>query len=129
MFDEISIPFVIEEVYQGFAKCEGVIRTERNKLILEFQTKDNFVGMIKSGLKTIRLEPSMIAGIEVKKKFFTTRMIIRTKSMQPLQDIPGISSAILTLKLSGKDELEARQLVSNVMHDISEEKLKNAEKY
>ena len=44
-----SIPVRFPEIYEGFADAEGVLRISSDALTLEFQVKDNILGVMKSG--------------------------------------------------------------------------------
>ena len=47
-----SIPVRFPEIYQGLANAEGVLRISSNALTLEYQVKDNLLGVMKSDVTT-----------------------------------------------------------------------------
>jgi len=45
-----NLPFTIPDLYADFAEAQGIARLDDDILILEYQTKDSIVGMIKSDI-------------------------------------------------------------------------------
>ena len=84
-----SLPFSISDVYEGLAKVEGTARCEEDVLILEFQTHDSLVGLLKSTVKTIHLPLHALAAIHFQQQLFTAVVTLRVHSMSLVQDLPG----------------------------------------
>jgi hypothetical protein len=83
-----SLPFLIPEVYAGFAEVQGIMRVDENTLMLEFEIRDSLVGMLKSGVKEIRIPISEIVSVTLNKGWFKISFIIRTQKLSSLGDLP-----------------------------------------
>jgi hypothetical protein len=118
-----SIPFSIPNVYEGFAETEGLIRFEKDVLILEYQTKDSIVGVLKSGLKEVRIPLSELDSINFEKKLFKTQLTVRARKMSTFADIPANKQGEATLRFIRKNRDAAEELASNLALRISEYKL------
>jgi hypothetical protein len=118
------IPFRISNAYQGFAVVNGLIKTTGDALILQYETKDSLVGMLKSGLREVRIPFKELAGIDLKANWFRTTLVIRTKDMTPLQDLSSSRPAEVALKLERKDRQSAKGLVTALRLSVAESELR-----
>lgn len=50
-------------------------------LILELEVKDGFFGMLKSGVREVRIPFDDLADLELHKGWFSTKLCIRTRRM------------------------------------------------
>lgn len=128
MIEEISIPFYNDEVYAGFAVQNGLIHIDSNFLTIEFETKDAVFKVVTSGLQTIRIPLNGIQSVEYKKGFFSSKIIITTKSLKYLSNIPGNESNSITFKIKKKDRDLAHLSVSQIQLLMAEHKLNSLEK-
>ena len=111
---EISFPYKIKNVFEGFAEAEGIISFDGQNLNLEFQTKDAFVGAIKSEIKDISIPISEIAGIDFKEHMFGCSLFIRVARMQSIEDIPKQNAGEIKLSIAKKNIDSALALISQV---------------
>ncbi|MFK7844747.1 MAG: hypothetical protein AB8G77_05550 [Rhodothermales bacterium] len=118
-----SVPFTTE-TYEGFATTEGLLSREENTLILEFKTKDSFVGLIQSEVKRVEIPLAILTGFEFKSKLLSNKILIRSNSLQTLDSIPGSKQGMVTLKIRRTDKETAAALASNISLYISESRLK-----
>ncbi len=119
-----SIPFSIPDVMEGFAETEGLARLEKEALILEFQTKDSIIGLIKSAVKEVRISFSEIESIKFEKKIFKTQLIVNARSMSTFSNVPGNKQGVVTLRFRKKNKDEAEHFASSLDLQLSEYKLK-----
>jgi len=119
----ISLPFLILDVYEGFAVAKGLMRVDENTLTLEFEIKDSFIGLFKSGVKEVRIPIDEIDSVTLKRGWFATALIIRTQRLSSLGKLPKQDRGQIRLNLSGEDRKTAKSVVSFVMLRISEKKL------
>ena len=82
-FEAPSVPFTTD-AYEGFATTEGLLIAEGDQLVIEFKTKDNFVGLIQSEVKRIEIPLSDLQGFEFQRKMFGSKVIIRINSLKTL---------------------------------------------
>lgn len=128
MLSQIAIPFKIEEVFQGLAETTGILRFSDNQILVEFQTKDSIFGVIQSDVKCIKIPLESLLLIELKKKMFFTRIIIKTNSLHTLKKLKGYNKPELILNIKKEYRDEARQFVSHINLLKAENFLKNVEK-
>lgn len=128
MIEEISIPFYNDDVYGGFAIQNGLIHVDSNFLTVEFETKDNVFKIVSSGLQIIKIPLNGIQSIEFKKGFFSSKIILSTKSLKYLANIPGNESNTVTFKIKKKDKDLALMSVSQIQLLLAENKLNSLEK-
>ena len=106
-----SLPFSISDVYEGLAEVEGTARCEDDVLILEFQTHDSLVGLLKSKVKTIHLPLHALAAIHFQQQLFTACVTLRVHSMSLVQDIPGSCQGEVRLHVARKHRKVAHAFV------------------
>jgi hypothetical protein len=127
MNDHFAVPFSIEGVNSGFTAVNGLAKIEDKALKLEFQTADAIIGVVKSDLKMISIPFSSIRKIELKKGWFSSKIILQTKSMSDLKSVPGAKSGFLELKIKKAHKLEAIELNSHFQLEFSEYRLAQME--
>ncbi len=123
----LYLPFYFDEIYEGFATMEGMIRIDTNAIIFEYQTKDALLGIVKSDTKTARIEFSEIESIEYKKSLFTSKLFISANVFLGSKGFPNNDANELTLKIKRSNSDIASEFVSRINLRISEERLKDIE--
>jgi len=119
-----SLPFSISDVYEGWADVEGVARCEDEVLILEFQTQDSLVGLLKSKVKTIQIPLQALAAIHFQQKLFTAFVTLRVHSMRLVQDIPGSCQGEGRLHVARKHRKVAHAFVTELGLRRAEQQLR-----
>jgi hypothetical protein len=109
-----SLPFSIADVYEGLAEVEGTARCENDVLILEFQTYNSLVGLLKSKVKILHLPLHALAAIHFQQKLFTAFVTLRVHSMHLVQDLPGTCQGEVRLHVARKHRKIARAFVSEL---------------
>lgn len=128
MIDEISIPFYCDNVYSGFAQTQGLISTDSNHIVIEFETKDAIIKLLSSGIKSVKIPYDALLSIELKKKFFSYYIVITTKSMKYVANIPGNENNIFSCQIKKQNIDLAKLLISQVQLQLAEIKLSKYEK-
>lgn len=118
-----TIPFSISDAYEGLADVEGLARFEADVLTLEFEAKDAFFGVLKSGVKEVRLALNDLVSVDFSKKMFRATLTLRVRSMKLLEEVPGSKRAELKLRFSRKHRDDAHTLASQLQLRLSERKL------
>ena len=88
LLPDTVLNFRLKDIYFGFAICEGILFLTKDSVIIEYYTKDSVVGLLKSDLKTIKIDFSEIINAEVKSSIFSRKLIIRLKSISKIIDTP-----------------------------------------
>ncbi|MDR9417006.1 MAG: hypothetical protein RI564_12045 [Gracilimonas sp.] len=105
-------------------KIEGILRVEENLLVFEYQKKDAVFEAYQSDLQTIKISLSEIDMLELKKGWFSTKLILHGKRAKSLEDLPGNELTVRVLKVKRKNRDIAASIASNLNLRLSEEKLK-----
>lgn len=111
-----SIPFKTES---GLSQIDGIGKFSSAGIVLEFESK--LFGIIKGGVKEIRLSLTEILDVKFRKGFLRhgARIEIRLKSFAKLSELPNRDGKIV-LKLQRDDFERARDAVAKLQKDISE---------
>ena len=121
----VTIPFTIPSVYEGLATAHGVARSTEAGLVLEFQVKDGFVGMVTSGVKEVQVPFHELVSIELKEGWFRRQLLIRARSLTTLASVPGHESGHVVVRIARKDVPMAREMVSILRLTLSERQLES----
>jgi hypothetical protein len=137
LLPDTVLNFRLKDIYFGFAICEGILFLTKDSVIIEYYTKDSVVGLLKSDLKTIKIDFSEIINAEVKSSIFSRKLIIRLKSLGKIIDTPFSNTknnAVTesnTLEIPfkfGKETLfKARSISAYINEQISNSTLENIE--
>lgn len=111
-----SVPFKIDD---NFSQVAGVAKFSGAGIVLEFESK--LFGIIKSGVKEVRIALDEILDVKFKKGVFKrgARIEIRLKSFAKLNEVPN-RDARITLKLARDDFNRAAEAVAGIQKDLSE---------
>ena len=119
--DRMRLAFSIENVYAGFAKVTGIFRVLNDELVLEFETKENlFGGVLKSRPKKVDIPLLEIESVTLRKRWFSTKVIIRVLRLDLLNEVPGTEKGEAVLKIRRKERSTAETLISKINLRISE---------
>lgn len=117
-------PFYITGVNGGFTEVTGLIRVDHEHLVLEFQSADAIIGIVKSDLKTKKIPFTAIRRLDFKKGWFSTKLILQTNSMSDLDGIPGANSGSVTFNIKRAHRQEAVELNSYFQLEFSEHRIR-----
>ena len=121
---DIRLNFKTTEVYHGFAEVEGMLRIEDQQVVIEYQTKDSVLGVIKSETKSLPIPYSQISEVVFKTNMFRTFLRLQLKSLELLNKFPGSKAGGIKLNLKRKDKEKAIYLQSFIRLRVSEVRLK-----
>lgn len=122
-----SLPFSIENLNGGFMKVEGILRVEGENLVFEFQKKDAVVEAYQSELRTVTIPLSELDMLELKKGWFSGKLILHGKRASSFGDLPGKDLTERVLKVKRKHRDVAANISSNLNLKLSEQKLNELE--
>lgn len=121
----IVLPVKQDDIYMGLAEVSGLLRFEENALILEYQVKDEVLGMFDSKMKSFRIPLNIIDFIELEKKWFVWRFNIYLNRLFSSDKPIRIEENCLSFKFKKKEIEKAKSLKSQLLIEISEQKLKD----
>ncbi|MEO6587912.1 MAG: hypothetical protein ABIP06_01175 [Pyrinomonadaceae bacterium] len=102
----ITIPFKIEGAHGGFSVVNGMAKISRAGIILEFEAK--IFGMMKTGVKEVRVPINEIEELQIKKRFFKFTLEIWLNDFKTISEIPNKDGRIV-LQISKGDFARAEQ--------------------
>jgi hypothetical protein len=111
-----AVPVTLGEMYAGLADCHGLIRDEGDHLCLEFQVQDSLAGLLKSGIKKVRLPLADLASVALERKWLglSTNLVIQVARMEAAKDVPGMEQGRIVLGVARKDRQAAAKFVADL---------------
>ena len=122
-FDQIQIPFTMPELFKGFGEGSGLLRVEETSLLLEYQVRDGVFGVIKTGIRQLRIPYSEMDGVTLHKRLTGRRLEIRTTTLTIPAAIPGNNRGSIFLSFRRRDKDRVDLAVSRMQLRIAEDKL------
>jgi hypothetical protein len=119
----IVLPIKQKDVYGGLAEITGLIRKDSDTLVIEYQVKDDVLGMFNSDVKILELPFNYIHSIEVEKKWFVCDFEIYLNRLPSIQKPLVIRENCLSFRINKKDIEKARNIRTSLMIAISEKHL------
>lgn len=120
--EPVSLPFSIKKVHNGFSRMEGIAKASETGLSLEYEIK--VLGLLRLPVKEFTVPLSQIESIALKKNWFTTRVVIRTRSLRALNGFPSSQPAQVILSVSRSGRKTAERTVSLLTLYLSDHLLK-----
>ncbi|MCB9069811.1 MAG: hypothetical protein H6629_18690 [Calditrichae bacterium] len=118
------IAFKIPSVYSDLGEGDGVLHLENDQILIEYQIKDAFIGVLKSNIQKVIVPLVDIHDIVFQSKLIHSKLILSTKKMSTLANIPGSEKGEIKLNIARSDKANAQQFVEDVMFRVSELRLK-----
>jgi hypothetical protein len=112
-----AVPVWMGYQYGGLAECVGLLRDEGDHVVLEYQTKEAFVGdMFRSNVREARIPRDILSSVTLRKIWLglKTELVIQTTRMEPVADVPGMSQGRLVLGIANGDRSAAEKLVADL---------------
>lgn len=119
-----AIPVKISGLYADLAEVKGMLTLRENELLLEFQTQDTVLGILKSTVREKRIPLAELQSVQFRRRFTRGRLSIRALKMGTLADIPGSTQGEVTFIIDRKDRERAEQLASDIELALAELQLK-----
>ena len=113
------VPFRIDSIYAGLGACNGLLRDEGEQLCLEFEIKDSVVGLLKSGVKQVRIPMKDLVSVTLVKgwlgrTWLGVKIVIQAAQMTTLKDVPGTTGGRVELSIARKDREAAEEFVASL---------------
>ena len=109
-----SVPVTLECSWGGLANNSGLLRLEGDQLVLEFETKDGVLEVLKSGVKRMVVPLTEVEACQWHRGWFGGRIKLEVRRMGTLEGIAGAAQGCVTLEVARKDRDRALGLVANV---------------
>lgn len=118
------IPFRIKNLNYGLAEARGLLHIGDEELILELESQDTVVGLIKSELKEVIIPFADIEEINYKAGWIGAKIELVGKSMKVMSDLPGADHGSATLHIRRRDREKAERVLSKARLELSEFRLR-----
>ena len=115
-----SIPVRLHTPDAVFTETYGLLGLRQGCLVLEYETKDAFIGAYNSGVSESEILPDDVSSIVFKKGLFKAKLIINARSMKLFEQVPGAKHGRITLHIKRKHRAEAERLVLFLQHRLAE---------
>jgi hypothetical protein len=111
-----AIAFQISDACGGLAHCHGLLRDDGESLVVEHQTQDGIVGIVKTEVQELRIPLKEIGSIALEETWFgwSSKLVIQLTSMKHLASIPGMKHGRLILPIARSERPAAAALVQSV---------------
>jgi len=119
-----TLSFHTADSFGGLAETSGLLSLEGDDLVLEFEMKDALVGVIRTGPRTVRFPVTDLAEVGLRLGWFQQRLVLRSRSLKLLADLPGRDGAELVLYCRRRDRAILRHVYAAVQDRLTSASLK-----
>ncbi len=98
----------------NLSDTQGMISLEDDKVIVEYQTADALIGLLKTSVKVIEVPLEGVIGARLEQKLWSTEFILQGKNMRSLGNLPGASRGSMRVKIARGSTNAANQLVEQI---------------
>jgi hypothetical protein len=109
-----AVPVRMEDSWAGLASNLGLLRLEGESLLLEFETKDEVLQVLKSEVKRIAVPLTAVEACRWKPGWFRGQIELSVHGLDTLAGVPGATQGRVTLHVARKDRPKAFGVVANV---------------
>lgn len=107
----------------GMRVISGLLKYDEKALHIEYQAKDAIMGLVKGDVNDLHIPIEKVKAVELKKKFFSRRLIIKFDSLRTIDSMPGVNGNVLEVKVQKEEFNAAQNLTSAINLKISEMRL------
>jgi hypothetical protein len=111
--DDVNVGFTVADS-SGLMETEGLVFLQDDSLIIEYQSKDSVLGLLKSSVKEMKVEFDEITNAKLEQKFWSSELVIQGKSLRTFRSLPGSSAGALRLKVSRQSANAATNLIGQL---------------
>ena len=101
--DELPpLPFKFYDADAFVTESEGLIRLEGDCVVIEYQTKDAFLGLVKAEVEEVELPFEAISSVNFKRGIFSAEIAIQGRNMRVMDGLPAVKQARVRLRFKRK---------------------------
>jgi hypothetical protein len=112
-----SVPFTIPKLYGGLAQCHGLLRGEGDSLIVEYQLRASFCGLLRRRPRAVRVPLAQLEAVEFHRRGLFRKqgvVVIKAKSLAPLAELPFSRPGEVELAIAPRDRAAAEEFVAGL---------------
>lgn len=119
-----SVPFSCD-AFAGFGEIQGIARVQPEGLLLQYQTRDAVLGLLRSGMKSALVPAQSLVHARYRAGFLWMfpRIEVRLSDLSAVADIPSTEGGRLVLKVAFGDRADARRLAGLMGGMLAEHRL------
>lgn len=122
-----SVAVKLADTWGGLARNSGILRLEGAALVLECETQDDVLHVLKSEVKQWTLPLPEVESCTFRPGWFRPTIELSVRSLGLVRDVPGAEQGKLVLRLARRDRPLASSLVSNVNLALAHQVVRAAE--
>jgi len=111
--DDVNVSFTVADS-SGLMESDGLLFVEEGELVIEHQTTDSVLGILKSGVKETTIELKDIVSAKLEPKFWSSELVLQGRSLKTFRNLPGNTGGILRLKIKKQSHTAALNLVDEI---------------
>lgn len=96
------------------SETQGMVSADDEHVVIEYQTIDSMLGLIKTGVKVVEIPYSDISSARVEQKLWNTEFVLQGKNMRAIGNVPGASKGSMRVKISRGSTGAAAALVEDI---------------
>lgn len=114
-----SVPFTITSVFAGLGQCHGIVYDDGDYLRFEYQIKDSISGMLKTGVKQVRIPVQQIISVDLVKGWLGSiragvKIVLQGASLDSLKALPGMNQGKVELYVNKANVPLAQEFVEGL---------------
>ncbi len=109
-----AVPASVYDPDAGFTESHGILRLTETALELQFETKDAFFGLFKSGVREASLPFEEIAAVQFARKWHKTELVVTATDLRAVEGVPGVKGGRLRLRFARADRDDAEELAAEL---------------
>ena len=98
----------------GMTKTSGMLSLEEGKLLLEYQTNDAILGVLKSGIEVVEISLSALSSASVGQRLWSAKLVLQGKNMRVFSNVPSAKQGQWRAKLYRRSITTAKQLIEQI---------------
>jgi len=108
-----SVPFSCD-AFGGLGEVQGIARLEQDGLLLQYQTRDSVLGVLRTGMRTAHVPIRTVVNARFRSGWFWLMpyVEVRVSDLQAVAEIPSSEGGRLKLRVAFGDRADARKLAS-----------------
>ena len=114
----LACPFTIPDPNFGITRAHGIVRWDGNQLGLEFEIRDEIVGVYRSRPRLIEIPRDELVWFRFRHGFFFPKLLFQTEHLATVADVPHAVSGQVSLQVARRDRELAESLAAAVRSSV-----------
>lgn len=116
----IIVPFKLSDVHGGLGEGDGMAEVDASGLTLRFETRDAFLGALRSGAKETRIPLEEVSSVEATSGPFGGYLTIVTSNFAATTSVPGSRHGQIRLRIPRAGREAAEEAASLLNRRLAE---------